>query len=132
MTSSEQAGEQFFRYRFDDRWKALFLVLGVRDHHGVTVDRDRGVLRATYGRWSIETDLDNIDHTHVTGDHRWYTAVGLRLSAADTGITFGTNHRLGLCIEFVEKIPKVIGFRDHAALWVSVDDPDGLAEAIGC
>ncbi len=32
---------------------------------------------------------------------------------------------------FVEKIPKVMGFRDHSALWVSVADPDGLAAAIG-
>ena len=123
--------EQFFPYRFDDRWRALFFALRVRDDHGVTIDTDAGIMRATYGRWSVETPLDNIDHTLVTSDHRWYTAVGLRLSAADDGITFGTNHHLGLCIEFIEKIPKVIGFRDHSALWVSVADPDGLAAALG-
>ena len=123
--------EQFFAYRLDDRWKALFFTLRVRDNDGVTVDHDAGLLRATYGHWSVETPLDNIDHTLVTSDHRWYTAVGVRLSAADDGITFGTNHHLGLCIGFVEKIPKVMGFRDHSALWVSVADPDGLAAAIG-
>ena len=123
--------ERFFPYRFDDRWKALFFTLRVNDDSGVTVDTDAGTLRATYGRWSIKTPLDNIDHTLITSDHRWYTAVGIRLSAADNGITFGTNHHLGLCIGFVEKIPKVMGFRDHSALWVSVADPDGLATAIG-
>jgi hypothetical protein len=35
-----------------------------------------------------------------------------------------------LCIAFVEKIPKVIGRRDHSALWVSVADPEGLAAAL--
>ena len=58
--------------------------------------------------------------------------VGARLSFADDGLTFGTNHHLGLCVEFVEKIPKVVGPRPHSALWVSVADPDGLATALGC
>ena len=54
----------------------------------------------------------------------------VRLSFADDGLTMGTNHHLGLCIGFVQRIPKVIGFRDHSALWVSVADPEGLAEAL--
>jgi hypothetical protein len=120
----------FFPYRFDQRWKPLFVTLRVGDDDGVTITDD-GQLRATYGWAQIETPLANIDHTLVTGPHRWYTAVGLRLSFADDGITFGTNHRRGLCIEFVEKVPKVIGLRDHSSLWVSVADPEGLATAIG-
>jgi len=32
---------------------------------------------------------------------------------------------------FVDKIPKVIGFKDHSTLWVSIADPEGLAAAIG-
>ena len=88
------------------------------------------MLRASFGRVSVQTPLTNVDHTLVTGPHRWYTAVGLRLSFTDDGLTFGTNHRRGLCIAFVEKIPKVVGFKDHSALWVSVADPDGLAAAL--
>jgi hypothetical protein len=122
--------DQFFPYRFDNRWKPMFAVLGVGADDGVTVGDD-GSLVATYGRKRIETTLANVDHTAVTGPHRWYTAVGLRLSLADDGITFGTNHQRGLCIEFVERIPKVIGPRRHSALWVSVADPEGLAAAIG-
>lgn len=122
--------DHFFPYEFDRRWSLMFATLGVRDTDGVTVGAD-GALRATYGRVRITTTTDNVDHTVVTGPHRWYTAVGLRLSFADDGITFGTNHRRGLCIEFVERVPKVMGFRDHSALWVSVADPEGLADAIG-
>jgi len=119
-----------FPYRLDRRWAPLFVALGVNDRDGVDLTDD-GQLRVTYGRFSIETPLDNIDHTVVTGPHRWYTAVGLRLSFTDDGITFGTNHDTGLCIAFKQKIPKVIGFKDHSALWVSVADPEGLAAAIG-
>jgi hypothetical protein len=121
--------EQFFPYRFDDRWRAMFVLLRVGADDGVTVTDD-GRLRATYGRWKLDTSLDNVDHTEVTGPHRWYTAVGLRLSFADDGITFGTNHQRGLCIAFKQRVPRVIGFKDHSALWVSVADPEALAEAI--
>jgi hypothetical protein len=36
-----------------------------------------------------------------------------------------------LCIGFIEKVPRIIGFKDHSAVWVSVEDPEGLAAAIG-
>ena len=119
-----------FPYRLDKRWSALFLALGVQDDDGVTITA-KGELKATYGHFKVTTRLANIDHTQVTGPHRWYTAVGLRLSLADDGITFGTNHRKGLSIAFVDKIPRVMGLRKHSTLWVSVADPEGLAKAIG-
>ena len=119
-----------FPYRLDNRWKALFVVLGVSADDAVELTDD-GTLVATFGRVRVETPLDNVVQTSVSGPHRWFTAVGLRLSFADDGLTFGTNHHKGLCIEFRDKIPKVIGFRDHSALWVSVADPEGLAAAIG-
>lgn len=122
--------ERFFPYRLDGRWKAMFVALRVGPDDGVTITDD-GTLRATFGRVTVETPLANVDHTEITGPHRWYTAVGLRLSFADDGLTFGTNHHRGVCIAFVEPIPKVIGFRRHSALWVSVADPEGLVAAIG-
>lgn len=120
--------EQFFPYSRDDRWKLPLLPLGVTDDDGVTVTDSK--MRATYGHWSIETPLSNIATTSVSGPHRWFTAVGLRLSFADDGVTFGTDHRRGLCIEFVDKIDRVMGFRNHSSLWVSVADPEGLAAAL--
>jgi hypothetical protein len=121
---------QFFPFKFDKRWAAMFVTLRVSERDGVTIDDD-GTLRATFGPFKVTTTVDNIDHTDITGPHRWYTAVGARLSFADDGLTFGTNHRRGLCLGFVEKIPRVIGFKDHSSLWVSVADPEGLAAAIG-
>lgn len=122
--------DRFFPYQFDRRWAVMFRALAVDETDGVTVGAD-GSLVATFGRVRVDTSLDNVHHTLVTGPHRWYTAVGLRLSFSDDGITFGTNHHRGLCIEFVDRVPKVIGFKPHSALWVSVADPEGLAEAIG-
>ncbi|MGB0652796.1 MAG: hypothetical protein ACPGQL_06305 [Thermoplasmatota archaeon] len=122
-------GGRHFPYRFDDRWKGLFALLGVKRTDGVTVTED-GRLVATYGRWRIDTPLANVAATEVTGPHRWYTAVGLRLSFTDTSITFGTNHKLGLSITFKEKLPKVIGRKDHRFLWVSVEQPEALAAAL--
>ena len=119
-----------FPYRLDTRWTALFFALGVSDKDGVSIT-GKGELIATFGRFKVKTKIDNIDHTLVTGPHRWYTAVGLRLSLANDGLTFGTNHRRGLSIAFVEKIPRVIGLKKHSMLWVSVADPEGLAAAIG-
>jgi len=118
-----------FAYEVDGRWGPLFKILGLERSDGVTlVD---GELRATYGRLAVTTPLDNVVGTSITGPHRWYTAVGVRLSFADDGLTFGTNHKRGLCIEFAEKIPRVIGLKDHSTLWVSVADPEALAAALG-
>ena len=122
--------EQFFPYRLDKRWVALFLMLGVTEKDGVTITA-RGALIATFGRFKVKTTLANVDATTITGPHRWYTAVGLRLSFTDDGVTFGTNHRKGVSIAFVRKIPRVIGLRKHSMLWVSVADPEGLVAAIG-
>lgn len=108
----------------------MFATLRLKDTDGVTLTDD-GVLRATLGFARVETPLDNVDHTEISGPHRWYTAVGVRLSFADDGLTLGTNHRRGVCLGFVDPIPKVIGFKQHSALWVSVADCDGLVAAIG-
>lgn len=118
-----------FPYDIDGRWFAMLAALRVGDGDGVDITDD-GQMLATFGRVRVETPLENIDHTSITGPHRWYTAVGLRLSFNDDGLTFGTNHQRGLCIAFVERIPKVIGFSDHSSLWVSVADPEGLAAAL--
>ncbi len=125
------ADPQFFAYDVDGRWKPMFVALRLRPTDGVTVDHDADRLEASFGWVRVRTELGNVDHTVITGPHRWYTAVGLRLSFADDGLTFGTNHRAGLCIAFRNKIPRVIGPRSHSALWVSVADPEGLAAAIG-
>ena len=93
--------DRFFPYERDGRWKILLAPLGISDDDGVAVSDN--TMRATFGYWSVETPLTNVAGTLITGPHRWYTAVGLRLSFSDDGLTFGTNHLRGLCIEFKSK-----------------------------
>ena len=121
--------EQFFPYAFDDRFKLLLTPMLVTRKHGVTVT-DTSV-RATFGVFSIETPLDNVVGSSISGPHQWFKAIGLRLSLADDGVTFGTNASRGVCIEFAERLGPVVGLRKHSSLWVSVADCDGLVDALG-
>ena len=121
---------QFFPYRFDVRFAAMWLPFGVipgRD--GVTLRDDR--FRATFGFFNLETPLDNVAGGHVTVAYRWYTAIGVRLSFVDDGLTFGTCRDRGVCVHFRQRVPRVIGCRPHSALTVTVADCAGLVEAIG-
>lgn len=122
---------QFFPYDLDPRFALVLRGVGLRpDRHGVTLTDD-GRFRATFGFFRVDTPLDNVAGAHVTTDYRWWTAIGVRGSLADDGLTFGTNARAGVCIHFREKIPRVIGFRDHSALTITVADVDGLTRALG-
>lgn len=121
--------ERFFPYRFDDRFKVVWWPLGARPGvDGVTLTDD--VFVATYGRRRVETPRPNVAGAHLTGDYRWWTAVGIRLSFADDGLTFGTNRDAGVCVHFVEPIRRVIGRSDHSALTVTVADAEALVAAL--
>lgn len=123
--------DRFFPYRFDQRFKLFWWPIGARDGvDGVTLTAD-GRFVATFGRLKVDTPLDNVVGGHVTQNYRWYTAIGARLSFADDGLTFGTNPDAGVCVHFAEPIPKVLGFKAHSALTVTVADCAGLVEAIG-
>lgn len=125
-TVESVAVSEFFPYRFDKRFMPMWLGAGAlpwRD--GVTITDDQRFV-ATFGLLKVDTPLENIDDAHVTGPYRWWTAIGPRLSFADDGLTFGTNHSAGLCIHFRNKIRRIIGFRDHSALTVTVADPVAL------
>jgi hypothetical protein len=123
--------DAFFPYRFDRRYAPMWMPFGARPgRDGVTVTDD-GLFRATFGFFKLETGLDNVAGGHTTGRYRWYTAIGARLSLADDGLTFGTNVDRGVCVHFRDRVPRVLGFKPHAALTVTVADCERLLEAIG-
>lgn len=122
--------ERFFPYDCDSRFFPVWGAVGVRPgKHGVTVDDT--TFRATFGRLTLETPIENVAGGHVTEGYRWWTAVGPRLSFVDDGLTFGTNTKRGVCVHFHERVRKVIGPRRHSALTVTVADCEGLLEVIG-
>jgi len=120
---------QHFPYRLDRRYAPVFFLLRLKETDGVEVTD--GELIARYGRARFRTPVSNVKGAVVSGPHRWYTAVGIRLSARDDGLTFGTNKDRGLWISLHDKVKRVVGPRDHSYLWVSVEDPEGLAAALG-
>lgn len=119
-----------FDYDVDDRYRWLWRLFGLRPDRDAVTLTDDGRLVATFGRFRLETDLANVDGAHVTEGYRWWKSVGARLSLADDGLTFGTNARRGVCVHFAERVPHVVGFRDHSAITVTVADCDGLVAAL--
>ncbi|MGO8864516.1 MAG: hypothetical protein ACLQRH_27625 [Acidimicrobiales bacterium] len=120
-----------FRYAIDKRYLPVLLPFLLRpSKDGVTLT-DEGALMATFGLFKVVTPIANITGAHITRDYRWWTAVGVRLSRADDGLTFGTNNRAGVCIHFNEKVPSRLRRAGHSALTVTVFDPEGLTKALG-
>lgn len=124
--------DRFFPYRFDPTLAPFWLVPWAArpGRDGVTLTAD-GRFRATFGFLRVETPLGNVSGGHVTEGYRWWTAAGARLSLADDGLTFGTNRQRGVCVHFADAVPRVIGRRDHSALTVTVEDCEGLVDALG-
>ena len=124
--------DRFFPYHFERRYCFAWAPLGARPgRDGVTLGAD-GTFRATFGGFEVRTPLENVQGAHRSGPYRWWKAVGVRLSLADDGLTFGTSTRGGVCVHFATPIPRVVGMRpQHSALTVTVEDLDGLVAALG-
>ncbi len=120
----------WYRYSFDKRLVVFWGVYGVRPAKDGVSLTDDGLLRATFGLVKLETTLENVDGAHITRNYRWWTAAGARGSLKDDGLTFGTNANAGVCIHFREKVPSPLGRKGHSALTVTVQDLEGLTEAL--
>jgi hypothetical protein len=120
-----------FGYAIDKRYLPVLLPFLLRPaKDGVTLT-DEGSFVATFGLFKVETQLSNITGAHVTRNYRWWTAVGVRMSRVDDGLTFGTNHDAGVCIHFAERVPSALRRKGHSALTVTVRDLAGLTTALG-
>jgi hypothetical protein len=120
-----------FGYAIDKRYLPVLLPFLLRPKRdGVTLT-DAGDFVATFGVVKIATSLSNIPGAHITRDYRWWTAVGVRMSRADDGLTFGTNHDAGVCVHFTEKVPSPLRRSGHSALTVTVADLEALTTALG-
>lgn len=91
---------------------------------------DAGDVNATFGLLTLRTRLDNVEESHITRNYRWWTAIGVRGSFVDDGLTFGTNFNAGVCIHFRDKVSSPLRRQGHSALTVTVEDLEGLVEAL--
>jgi hypothetical protein len=119
-----------FAYAIDKRYLPLLLPFGLRGSQDGVILTDEGSLLATFGFVKIKTPLANVNDAHITRNYRWWTAFGVRASMADDGLSFGTNHRAGVCIHFTEKVPSPLRRSGHSALTVTVADLEGLTNAL--
>jgi hypothetical protein len=122
---------EHFGYAIDKRYLPVLLPFFLRpSSDGVTLT-DEADLVATFGLFKIATPLSNITGAHITRDYRWWTAVGVRMSRVDDGLTFGTNHAGGVCIHFEERVRSPLRRSGHSALTVTVADLEALTTALG-
>ena len=121
-----------FPFLFSPGYRLVALVFGVTPGNSL-VEVDGGRLRARFGRWTLETPVDNVVGTKVSGPYGRLRTIGpAHLSLADKGLTFASNRRRGLCIEFREPVAGLepTGRLRHPGLTVTVVDVDGLARAL--
>lgn len=120
-----------FGYAIDKRYLPVLLPFFLRPtRDGVTLN-DGGKFRATFGLFKLETSLSNISGAHITRNYRWWTAVGVRMSRADDGLTFGTNRDAGVCVHFAERVPSPLRRGGHSALTVTVAGLEALTTVLG-
>lgn len=119
-----------FPFAVDPAAAPLLLPFGVTSRTAeVLVGRSTFVAR--FGWLSLSTERSNVVDATAMGPLKWWRAIGPRMSAADTGLTFGTSSTGGVCVRFREPVPGLLGrLRPHEALTVTVADPVGLVAAL--
>ncbi|WP_410673952.1 hypothetical protein [Amycolatopsis sp. cmx-4-68] len=96
------------------------------------LDLDADGLRVRLGPWLVTTPLSNLAGAEVSGPFSPLRGLGVRLSLADRGLTFGTTTGRGVCLRFHEPVPGIDpwGLIRHPGLTVTVSEPDLVAEAV--
>ena len=107
-------------------------LFGIRpDNSEVVLDGDEFIAR--FGPWTVATSIGNIAGADLTGPYSWPKIIGpAHLSLRDSGLTFASNDRQGVCIKFRKKVTGVdaLGIVKHAALTVTVADAPSLAAVL--
>ena len=119
-----------FPYAIDPKYRPLLVLFGFRGSKDAVTLGDDGTFVATFGFVKIQTPRSNITGAHITRGYRWWTAVGVRGSMVDDGLSFGSNDDAGVCIHFAEKVPSPLRRSGHSALTVTVEDLEGLTRAL--
>jgi hypothetical protein len=115
-------------FAFDSRYRFAARPFGVTPSSAY-LELDDDVLRVRFGPWTVETPRSNIAGAGTSGPYEvWKTIGPAHLSAKDRGLTFATNARAGVCIEFREAVRGMdpLGLIRHPGLTVTVADPDAL------
>ncbi len=121
-----------FEFAFEGRYRLPALAFGITPATAQVVVTAHELL-VRFGPWRLRTALANVAGTEVSRGYAFHRTAGPpHLSLADRGVTFATNSRQGLCIEFVEPVHAIepAGVLRHPAATVTVADPEALAAAL--
>lgn len=123
--------EPRFDFDFDPRFRLPLALAGVTPSTAAVHLRE-GVFEVRFGAWSLHTPIRNITRAELTGPFRWVRAVGVRLSLADRGVTFGTTARRGVCVTFAQPVRAIepLGVLRHPGATVTVREPEALMLAL--
>lgn len=118
---------QKFSFEIDPTFRHLLKIWGVTRSSAVYVGD--GKLKVDFGWLGLETPISNVSATDITGDYKWWRAIGPRGSLADKGVTFGTNTDKGAYVEFHEPVEALKVFK-HPNLTVTLSDCEGFVELL--
>ena len=124
--------DRVFEFDHDPRFRLITLMFGATDSRSEVRVTGDGRLLARFGFVSFETPLSNVTGAERTGPYRWWTAIEVRTSLADKGLTFGSTPRGGVCVRLRTPVAAKPGFGGirHPGLTVTVADPEGLIDAL--
>ena len=117
---------QRFPIRVGRKSRPLLWLFGVRGDNAY-VDLN-GELDARFGFAWIRTRLSNIASWRIEGPWLWVTAIAVRTNLRHRDVTFGGSPHGGVRVDF--KDPVRFAFFHAPALYVTVDDLEGLAAAL--
>ena len=117
-----------YHLRISRRWRLPLLIYGVTPRRAY-VDLGDTSLVARFGWYGVTTTVGNVASLQVTGPYRWWRAIGVRISLADGGVSFGSSTRAGVCIKFRRPI-RFMRIFHPPALTVTVDDVAGFGQAL--
>ena len=121
-----------YRFDFEDRYRLPARVFGVTERSAL-VTLDATEVKAQFGPWTVRTPLANVASVAITGPYSFLKTAGpAHLSLSDRGITFATNSRRGVCLEFRRPVAGMepTGVLKHPNLTVTVQYCDDLAEQL--
>ncbi|TDC58800.1 hypothetical protein E1281_00440 [Actinomadura sp. KC345] len=103
-------------------------LLGIRpDTCGLVITSDELLVR--FGPWKVRSPLENVAGAEVSGPYSAWKAIGVRLSLADGGLTFGSSSEQGVCIRFHRPVPgsEPTGLLRHKGLTLTLADSPAAA-----
>jgi hypothetical protein len=106
----------------------LLWLFGVRGPQNAFVELEETDIDARFGWAHAHTPIANIASWRLEGPWLWVTAIGVRMSIRHRDLTFGGSPHGGVRMDFVKPIK--VGFLKTPALYVTVDDLEGLAAAL--